>query len=70
MKFNFELNSRHVMNVDLNVDSGLCDVVVTDTQSGKTFVKSLLLEQYNKLVDWFKENDGAFSVVAAKSIFQ
>ena len=70
MKVKFDLNCRHVMNVDLNAATGRCDVVVCDRYNHNTFTKSLLLEQYNKLVDWFKENDGAFSIMAAKSIFQ
>ena len=69
MKVLFDLNSRHTMNVDLNAVTGFCDVVVKDVISNNTFKKSMLLEQYNRLVDSFKENDNAFAINAVHSFF-
>ena len=47
----FAVNSRHVMNVSFNGVSGLCDVVVSEKHSDRTFIKSMVLNQYNQLVD-------------------
>jgi hypothetical protein len=65
----FDLNNRHVMEVNLNSVTGRCDVNVCDTQTNRSFSKSMLLDQYNRLVDWFRENDGAFAINAAHSLF-
>lgn len=65
----FDVNSRHVMNVGFNTASGLCDVQVKDKLSDKTFVKSMVLEQYNRLVDWLRENDHGFAMISVRSIF-
>lgn len=58
----FDVNNRHVMSVVFNSGSGLCDVAVTDKQSPKTFVKSIALDQYNRLVDWLRDNDHSFAM--------
>jgi hypothetical protein len=65
----FDINSRHVMNVVFNGGSGLCDVAITDRQSPKTFVKSLALDQYNRLVDWLRDNDHSFAMNSIHSYF-
>jgi hypothetical protein len=65
----FAANGRHIINVALNAGTGLCDVHVSDKITNKTFSKSLVLEQYNKLVDYFTENEHAFAIQAAHSIF-
>jgi hypothetical protein len=65
----FGINSRHVMSVVFNGESSLCDVVVSDKQTDKMFVKSLLLDQYNKLVDWLRENDHSFAMSSIHSYF-
>jgi hypothetical protein len=65
----FELNTRHEINVGLNGQTGLCDVVVTDKVTNNSFIKSLMLGQYNKLVDYFKANDHAFAIQAANNMF-
>lgn len=65
----FALNSRHVMNVAFNGASGLCDVTVSDTISNLTFAKSLMLDQYNKLVDWLRDNDHSFAMNSIHSYF-
>jgi hypothetical protein len=66
---NFDINSRHVMSVVFNGVSGLCDVAVTDKQSPKTFVKSMMLDQYNRLVDWLRDNDHSFAMNSIHSYF-
>ncbi len=68
-KQSFDVNSRHVMNVAFNSSSGLCDVEVSDKQTNHTFIKSMMLEQYNKLVDWLRENDHAFAMNSIRSYF-
>jgi hypothetical protein len=65
----FDVNDRHVMNVSFNTASGLCDVQVSDKLSDRTFVKSMVLEQYNRLVDWLRENDHGFAMISVRSIF-
>ena len=65
----FEANSRHVMNVNFNSASGLCDVVVSETQTNRTFIKSMVLDQYNQLVDWLRENDHGFAMNSIRSYF-
>ncbi len=70
MTFEFDLNARHNIHVVLNKVTGLCDVVVRDSISHKTFTQSMLLDQYNRLVDWFRDNDGAFAIMAAHSVFR
>lgn len=65
----FDVNSRHVMCVDFNGASGLCDVVVSEKQSNLTFTKSMVLAQYNQLVDWLRENDHGFAMMSIRSYF-
>ena len=65
----FAVNSRHVMNVSFNGVSGLCDVVVSEKHSDRTFIKSMVLNQYNQLVDWLRENDHGFAMNAIRSYF-
>ncbi|PUA30414.1 MAG: hypothetical protein B0W54_07945 [Cellvibrio sp. 79] len=65
----FSANARHEVNLTLNSDTGLCDVRVSDKLSDKTFSKSMVLAQYNKLVDWLKENDHGFAMNSIHSIF-
>ena len=65
----FAVNSRHVMNVSFNGVSGLCDVVVSEKQSDRTFIKSMVLNQYNQLVDWLRENDHGFAMNSIRSYF-
>ncbi len=65
----FELNSRHVMNVSFNSTSGMCDVVVSEKHSDRTFIKSMVLERYNQLVDWLRDNDHAFAMMSIRSQF-
>ncbi len=65
----FDVNSRHVMSVEFNGVSGLCDVAITDKQSPKTFVKSIALDQYNRLVDWLRDNDHGFAMNSIHSNF-
>lgn len=65
----FDLNTRHEINVGLNGSTGLCDVVVTDKVTNKSLIRSLMLEQYNKLVDYFSANDHAFAIQAAHKLF-
>lgn len=66
---NFNVNSRHVMNVSFNCTNGMCDVVVSETQTGRTFIKSMVLDQYNKLVDWLRDNDHGFAMMSIRSYF-
>lgn len=65
----FDVNSRHVMSVDFNGASGLCNVVVSEKQSTLTFTKSMVLEQYNQLVDWLRDNDHGFAMRSIRSYF-
>lgn len=65
----FPINSRHLISVTLNAGSGLCDVLVSEKSTNKTFTKSLMLAQYNKLVDFFKENDHSFAMQSVHSLF-
>lgn len=65
----FDVNSRHVMSVNFNGASGLCDVVVSEKQSDRTFIKSMVLNQYNQLVDWLRENDHGFAMSSIRSYF-
>jgi hypothetical protein len=65
----FAANTRHMVQVELNVATGNCDVTVSDKLSNKTFVKSLALTQYNRLVDWLKENDHGFAMNSIHSMF-
>lgn len=69
MKTTFPANGRHTIEVSFNVQTGLCDVVVSDTQSTKRYIKSLVLEQYNRLVDFFKDNENGFAIQSAQSLF-
>jgi len=66
---NFSVNSRHVMNVNFNSTNGMCDVVVSEKHSDRTFIKSMVLEQYNQLVDWLRENDHGFAMNSIRSYF-
>jgi pantothenate kinase len=65
----FDVNGRHVMNVIFNGASGLCDVVVSEKQTNRTFIKSMVLAQYNQLVDWLRENDHGFAMMSVRAIF-
>lgn len=66
---NFSVNSRHVMNVNFNSANGMCDVIVSEKHSDRTFIKSMVLEQYNQLVDWLRENDHGFAMNSIRSYF-
>jgi hypothetical protein len=66
---NFNVNSRHVMNVNFNSTNGMCDVVVSEKHSDRTFIKSMVLEQYNQLVDWLRDNDHGFAMMSIRSYF-
>lgn len=68
-KQSFDVNSRHVMSVAFNGTSGLCDVSVSDKQTNMTFTKSMVLAQYNRLVDWLRENDHGFAMNSIRSYF-
>lgn len=57
MKTSFPLNNRHNIEVNLNSDSGLCDVVVIDRINGDKFENSLDLKEYNEMVEWFKNKE-------------
>jgi hypothetical protein len=65
----FAANGRHIVKVVLNVGTGLCDVLVSDSITSKTFAKSMALSQYNRLVDWLKENDHCFAMNSIHSYF-
>lgn len=65
----FRVNSRHVLNVSFNGANGFCDVVVSDKQSNRTFIKSMALNQYNRLVDWLSDNDHGFAMMSIHSYF-
>lgn len=65
----FDVNSRHVMSVDFNSTSGMCDVVVSEKQSDRTFTKSMVLDKYNQLVDWLRDNDHGFAMMSIHSYF-
>jgi hypothetical protein len=65
----FPINSRHFMSVTLNGTSGLCDVLVSEELTNKTFAKSLVLTQYNKLVDFLKANDHCFAMESVHLLF-
>lgn len=65
----FDVNSRHVMNVSFNGTSGMCDVVVSEKQTNRTFMKSMVLDQYNMLVDWLRDNDHGFAMMSIRSYF-
>lgn len=66
---NFSVNSRHVMNVNFNSANGMCDVVVSEMQTGCTFSKSMVLDKYNQLVDWLRDNDHRFAMMSIRSYF-
>lgn len=66
---NFSVNTRHVMNVNFNGANGMCDVVVSEMQTGRTFSKSMVLDQYNQLVDWLRDNDHGFAMMSIRSYF-
>jgi len=68
-KQTFDVNRRHVMSVNFNGTSGLCDVVVSEKLSGRTFIKSMMLNQYNQLVDWLRENDHGFAMNSIRTYF-
>lgn len=65
----FSVNSRHVMSVNFNGTSGMCEVVVSETQTNRTFIKSMVLDQYNQLVDWLRDNDHGFAMMSIRSLF-
>lgn len=65
----FSANARHEVTLTLNGTTGLCDVAVSDKLSDKTFSKSMVLAQYNKLVDWLKDNDHGFAMNSIHSLF-
>lgn len=65
----FNVNSRHVMNVAFNATNGMCEVVVSDKQTNLTFSKSMVLDKYNQLVDWLRDNDHGFAMMSIRSYF-
>ena len=65
----FDVNSRHVMNVAFNGANGLCDVVVSDKQTNLTFSRSMVLDKYNQVVDWLRDNDHGFAMMSIRSYF-
>lgn len=65
----FSANARHEVTLTLNSKTGLCDVAVSDKLSDKTFSKSMVLAQYNKLIDWLKDNDHGFAMNSIHSLF-
>lgn len=65
----FDVNSRHVMSVGFNSTSGMCDVVVSEKHSDRTFIKSMVLDKYNQLVDWLRDNDHGFAMSSIHSYF-
>lgn len=67
--FSFSANARHEVSITLNSGTGLCDVQVSDKLSDKTYTKSMVLAQYNKLVDWLRENDHGFAMNSIHSLF-
>ena len=69
VKQSFDVNSRHVMSVAFNGTSGLCDVEVSEKLTSRTFIKSMVLDQYNQLVDWLRENDHGFAMMSISTIF-
>lgn len=69
MAHKFNLNGRHMIEVTLNGETGLCDVVVSDLQSAATYTKSLVLDQYNKLVEYFQSNEHSYAINCAKGRF-
>lgn len=69
MAESFNANDFHRVNVTFNPQTGLCDVLVSDSRTNAIFNKSVSLEKYNELVDFISENDHQFAINVANSRF-
>ncbi len=64
----FDVNHHHTVDVLFNKD-GLCDTIVTDGRTTQLYQKTVTLDTYNKLVDFFKENDHRYAINMALQKF-
>lgn len=69
MKVEFNPSQNHNVTVNLNADSGLCDVTVTNRVDGRSFSRSLSLSQYNSLMDFLAANDHQYAINQAERRF-
>lgn len=67
--FEFNANHHHTVSADINNETQMVRVIVTDSRLFDTFQKVLNLSEYHKLLEYLKADDSRYAIFQLRDMF-